>query len=273
MTPADPPTPAAAPRPTPTAAAEAAEAGAGAADDLERALLELRALGRSAVARYRGHCGRAAAPVEELAGGPAAVPAAAARLAGRARSTVEVILAVDAGPGLAAGADALLAAAGPAVRVRVLCSPRTAAAGLRAGAAAPAAVDLRVGRVRALDAVVADGRVALTRSDDGGAGSAIVVRSGPVVRAVADLFDGVWRGAPPAPDPIDLGGPDRAAFAAQVLRLLYAGYPDEAAAQELAVSVRTYRRHVAEIVAAVGARSRFQAGMRAAAAGLLPPPQ
>ena len=266
-------------RPAPPAAPDPAagepageEVGSG-GDDLERALLELRALGRSTVARYRGRCGRAPAPVQELAGGPEAVPAAAARLVRQALSTVDLILAADGGPGLAAGADGLLTAAGAAVRVRVLCSPRTIAAVLRARAEAPAVVDLRVGPVRALDAVVADGRVALTRSDAAGGGPAIIVRSEPVVRAVADLFDGVWRGAPPAPDPVDLGGPDRAAFAAQVLRMLYTGYTDEAAAQELAVSVRTYRRYVAEIVAAVGARSRFQAGMRAAAAGLLPPPQ
>ncbi|MEV0087319.1 hypothetical protein [Saccharopolyspora sp. NPDC050642] len=59
-------------------------------------------------------------------------------------------------------------------------------------------------------------------------------------------------------------------FAQQVLKMLYAGHTYEVAAQELAVSVRTYRRCVAEIVELLGANSRFQAGVRAAEVGLLP---
>ena len=193
----------------------------------------------------------------------------------QAESDVDVILASDAEPSLTAhAAGELLSQVSRAARVRVLCSRRAFAPHLlRARDQVPAAVDVRIGQLQALEAVVVDGRVALTRSDPGGPGQAIVVRSRPVVQAVSDLFDDVWRGARRPPDPIDLGGPDRAAFAREVLRMLYVGYPDEAAAQELAVSVRTYRRYVAEIVAAVGAKSRFQAGMRAAAAGLLPPPQ
>jgi hypothetical protein len=231
--------------------------------EVERALRELAALS-----------GSGSVPFQELAGGAEAVRAAAVRLVGQAESTVDVILASATAPGLTAGAGAgglLGAAAGPA-RLRVLCSPRTYAPDLpRARAHVPAAVDVRIGRLRAVDVVVVDGRVALARSDSGRPG-AIVVRSRPVVRAVGDLFDDVWRGARPPPDPVNLGGPDRAEFAGRVLRLLYSGCTDEAAARELDVSVRTYRRCVAEIVAAVGARSRFQAGMRAAAAGLLRPP-
>jgi hypothetical protein len=212
-------------------------------------------------------------PFQELVGGADAVLAAAVRLVRQAESDVDVILASDAEHSLTTPADAgqLLAQASGTARLRVLCSARTFAPHLlRARDHLPAPVDVRIGHVRALEAVVVDGRIALARSD-AGAGPALVVRSRPAVQAVSDLFADVWQGAQPPPDPIDLGGPDRTAFARQVLRMLYVGYPDEAAAQELAVSVRTYRRYVAEIVAAMGARSRFQAGMRAAAAGLLPP--
>ncbi|NEE20393.1 response regulator transcription factor, partial [Streptomyces sp. SID7499] len=44
---------------------------------------------------------------------------------------------------------------------------------------------------------------------------------------------------------------------------------DEVAARELTVSVRTYRRYVAEIMTLLDATSRFQAGVRAAELGLL----
>jgi len=54
----------------------------------------------------------------------------------------------------------------------------------------------------------------------------------------------------------------------QILVLLNAGYKDDAAARQLGLSVRTYRRHVAEIMRALGAASRFQAGARAAKLGL-----
>ena len=231
--------------------------------------------GWSTVAGHRGGCGTAAGTFQELVGGAEAALATAVRLVRQAESAVDVILASDAEHSLTAHADAgeLLSQASGTARLRVLCSARTFAPHLpHARDHVPAAVDVRIGELRALEAVVVDGRVALARSDAGCRGQTIVVRSRPVVQAVSDLFDDVWRGAQLPPDPIDLGGPDRTAFARQVLRMLYVGYPDEVAAQELAVSVRTYRRYVAEIVAAVGARSRFQAGMRAAAAGLLPPP-
>ncbi|MFL6129665.1 MAG: hypothetical protein ACJ73E_11440 [Mycobacteriales bacterium] len=244
-------------------------------DDIERALLELQALGRSTVARYRGSCGCMAA-VQELAGGAEVVLATAVRLMRQAESTVDIILASPAEQSLTAdaGAGKLLSQASGTARLRVLCSARTFASHLlHARDHVPAAVDLRISQLRALEAIVVDGRIALARSDLGRHRQAVVVRSRPVVQAVSDLFDDVWGGAEQPSDPIDLGGPDRTAFAGRVLRMLYNGYTDEAAAQELAVSVRTYRRYVADILAAVGAKSRFQAGMRAAAAGLLPPPQ
>ncbi len=46
-------------------------------------------------------------------------------------------------------------------------------------------------------------------------------------------------------------------------RMLSAGHTDEAASRQLGVSLRTYRRRVAELMAMLDATSRFQAGIRA----------
>jgi DNA-binding NarL/FixJ family response regulator len=55
----------------------------------------------------------------------------------------------------------------------------------------------------------------------------------------------------------------------QLLTLLTAGYTDESAAARLGISVRTVRRMVSGIMNRLGARSRFQAGVKAADRGWL----
>lgn len=54
-----------------------------------------------------------------------------------------------------------------------------------------------------------------------------------------------------------------------ILRLLAAGYSDASAVKRLAISLRTYRRQVAEIMEALQAESRFQAGAIASQQGLI----
>jgi DNA-binding NarL/FixJ family response regulator len=54
-----------------------------------------------------------------------------------------------------------------------------------------------------------------------------------------------------------------------ILDALYSGHKDAAAARHLGISIRQYRRHVAEIMRDIGAASRFQAGARAVQLGLL----
>jgi DNA-binding NarL/FixJ family response regulator len=46
------------------------------------------------------------------------------------------------------------------------------------------------------------------------------------------------------------------------------GLTDEAASRRLGVSLRTYRRRVADLLLALEADSRFQAGLRAGELGL-----
>jgi hypothetical protein len=56
---------------------------------------------------------------------------------------------------------------------------------------------------------------------------------------------------------------------ADVLAQLLAGHTDEAAAQHLHISLRTYRRRVQELLTSLGTQSRFQAGAMAEARGYL----
>jgi DNA-binding NarL/FixJ family response regulator len=96
-----------------------------------------------------------------------------------------------------------------------------------------------------------------------------VFRLPSVVTTTTELFERVWLSAVPLtasdlPDSADLGARER-----ELLSLLSAGSTDESAAARLGVSVRTVRRMVADIMNRLGARSRFQAGVKAADRGWL----
>jgi DNA-binding CsgD family transcriptional regulator len=98
---------------------------------------------------------------------------------------------------------------------------------------------------------------------------AALLRSTGVVAAMCALFEQTWSAATPlgvAP-PRDELGLNRQEVA--LLRLLAQGDTDDVIARKLAVSVRTVRRICAELMGQLGARSRFQAGVRAAERGWL----
>ncbi|WP_326595048.1 helix-turn-helix transcriptional regulator [Streptomyces sp. NBC_01803] len=100
----------------------------------------------------------------------------------------------------------------------------------------------------------------------------LAVREPNTVRSLYALFDAVFHGAVQwtlaAGFAFDDDGEDSPLR--EVLGMLAAGHTDEVAARALSMSVRTYRRHVAEAMQRLGASSRFQAGLRAAALGLIP---
>ncbi|KUL41924.1 response regulator transcription factor [Streptomyces regalis] len=82
------------------------------------------------------------------------------------------------------------------------------------------------------------------------------------------LFEAAWE---TATDLAAFFHPDRPQIDTQaraVLHALGSGVTDAAAARDLGMSLRTYRRRVAELLVALGADSRFQAGMRAGELGL-----
>ena len=158
------------------------------------------------------------------------------------------------------------------VRVRklyrpgVLLDPSTAqhlATLRRAGA------DIRITPDEVNETIILDRRVAILAGDlADGCRSYSVVDRPEVVQAVASLFDAAWRAA------VELAVYDARlaelrTLAPRVLELLAAGEKDETAARALGLGVRTYRRRVAELMAALGADSRFQAGVRARELGLV----
>lgn len=118
------------------------------------------------------------------------------------------------------------------------------------------------------DALVIDGALVVLPVDDNTDTGTVVFRLPSVVATTADLFERIWSGAVPmtpvAPETAGLDTRQRA-----LLSLLSAGSTDESAAARLGVSVRTVRRMVAGLMHQLGARSRFQAGARAADRGWL----
>ncbi|CAM3618093.1 response regulator transcription factor [Isoptericola cucumis] len=119
------------------------------------------------------------------------------------------------------------------------------------------------------ETIILDRRLAVLAGDvRAGRRSYSVVTQPEVVQGVVSLFEVAWRTA------TDLALYDaRIAeirqLAPRVLDLLGQGIKDETAARRLGLGVRTYRRRVAELMDALGAESRFQAGVRARELGLV----
>ncbi|MFF0578066.1 DNA-binding response regulator [Streptosporangium saharense] len=116
------------------------------------------------------------------------------------------------------------------------------------------------------ETIIVDGRLAVLAGPPGpGERSYTVVRSPGVVANVNALFLAAWnaaadlaefRSAPNPPPVLDEEG-------RRVLAMLGSGRKDEAAARELGLSLRTYRRRVAALMRLLDADSRFEAGLRA----------
>ncbi|MEX0173129.1 LuxR C-terminal-related transcriptional regulator [Streptomyces sp. LMG1-1-1.1] len=106
-------------------------------------------------------------------------------------------------------------------------------------------------------------------SDDTAAGAVVLTGQGTLT-ALCALFDTTWASAQPlgqagTRDSHGLTGPE-----ATTIRLLSEGFTDEAIAKRLGVSQRTARRVATDLMERLGARSRFEAGVRAVQHGWLP---
>ncbi|MYW02987.1 helix-turn-helix transcriptional regulator [Streptomyces sp. SID3343] len=131
------------------------------------------------------------------------------------------------------------------------------------------------GQVRTLPSlpvrmIIVDRELAVVPTDGQSSGKGAVVLYGDgTVTALCALFDTLWAGAAPFGNvpARDLRG--LTAQEAEVLRLLGRGLTDEAIAKRLGVSPRTARRAAADLMSLLNARSRFEAGARAAQNGWL----
>ncbi|MFF7457124.1 helix-turn-helix domain-containing protein [Kitasatospora sp. NPDC008115] len=107
------------------------------------------------------------------------------------------------------------------------------------------------------------------RSDDTAAGAVVLTGHGTLV-ALCALFESVWAGARPLGEQASRDEHGLNAQEAACIRLLAEGHTDEAIAKRLGVSPRTARRLATDLMERLGARSRFEAGVRAVQNGWLP---
>ncbi|MEV7022786.1 helix-turn-helix transcriptional regulator [Kitasatospora sp. NPDC093558] len=99
---------------------------------------------------------------------------------------------------------------------------------------------------------------------------AVVIREPSTVAYLCEIFEQTWDRATPFADAASQGLEEVAhEIHETIVRLLAAGLKDEAIARRLGMSLRTTRRHIADILEELDAVSRFQAGVNAAARGLL----
>jgi DNA-binding CsgD family transcriptional regulator len=156
------------------------------------------------------------------------------------------------------------------VRYRVVVPDRartTPGLSTQLGSLALAGADVRTMPEVPMDALVIDGTLTVLPSDR--SGGVAMFRLPSVVTTTIELFERVWPSAVPLiaselPDAAELNLRER-----ELLTLLFGGSTDESAAAQLGISVRTVRRTVADIMNRLGARSRFQAGAKAADRGWL----
>ncbi|MCX4693176.1 helix-turn-helix transcriptional regulator [Streptomyces sp. NBC_01408] len=241
-------------------------------EEFDVTLGDVHELIAEAVSKYREWADRSR-QVTPVGSGCRGMREAAGRLISGARRSVDVVVAaeVEQAVQVCTTLSQMLAAGRDQLTGRVLCTHATVEQdAFRRFLKEDHRLRIRVAPVPYLETVVVDGEVALVRAE--GSADASVIRVPAVIEPIQALFASAWHTAAPLGGAVGPGSPLLTGSAAGILRQLHAGNTDEAAARELGVSVRTYRRYVADIMEALGTKSRFQAGVRAAESGLLPRP-
>ncbi|MGK4580140.1 LuxR C-terminal-related transcriptional regulator [Kitasatospora sp. HPMI-4] len=106
-------------------------------------------------------------------------------------------------------------------------------------------------------------------NEDTRAGAVVLTGQGTLT-ALCALFENVWTSAQPLTSGTVRDEEGLSAQEATIIRLLSQGLTDEAIAKRLAVSSRTARRQATDLMERLGARSRFEFGVRAVQRGWLP---
>jgi DNA-binding CsgD family transcriptional regulator len=127
---------------------------------------------------------------------------------------------------------------------------------------------IRVSETPLSEVVILDGHTAFLRVQAHDHEQCLGLRVPAILQGLRTLYSAAWDAASDLDLYLRRQEGDLDETAAWIMRMLSEGYKDDVAARELGVSVRTYRRHVAEIMRNLNASSRFQAGVRAAELGL-----
>jgi DNA-binding NarL/FixJ family response regulator len=120
------------------------------------------------------------------------------------------------------------------------------------------------------ETIIIDQRIAIIAGGHTPAGRReyTVTTAPTLVAGVSDLFQAAWAAATDFSTYLTGETPLLLDDSARViLRALGDGLTDEAASRRLGVSLRTYRRRVADLMIALDADSRFQAGLHAGELG------
>lgn len=155
------------------------------------------------------------------------------------------------------------------LHIEVLCDPSVACSKVGSALLNTCSVsELRVARWSMPDLLLVDGATAFCHLPSAGR-EAVVLRGAGVVELLHAFYSGVWSAAHTFQIFERFGKLYNDTQTRKILNLLARGYKDDVAARQLGVSVRTYRRYVADLLRELDAESRFQGGVRAAQLGFM----
>ena len=242
-------------------------------DAVERDLRQAHALVEAAMFQHRRQS--AVGSMVEVSRDDATIHAMVVRMLASAREELVWIVPGRRIQRARGTAPSLARLADKGIQVRLLCPEENLLSADGTGfldTAQRHGIQLRVADAPLDELVLVDDRMALVRWDVDDAGQVAMAAQGHAILRTLHTFVGwLWDCAAPAGEYRRLGERVRDDLTQQILELLNAGCKDDTAARQLGLSVRTYRRHVAEIMRDLGAASRFQAGARAARLGLTSP--
>ncbi|MEE1831159.1 DNA-binding response regulator [Streptomyces sp. SP17KL33] len=119
------------------------------------------------------------------------------------------------------------------------------------------------------ETIIIDRRVMILAGAETPTGREYTVTTSQIlVDGVHSLFQAIWDTAVGPATYLRKNIPHLDADGRVILKALGSGLTDESAAKQLGLSLRTYRRRVAELMVKLEANSRFQAGLRAGELGL-----
>lgn len=107
-------------------------------------------------------------------------------------------------------------------------------------------------------------------SSDDTANGAVVLTGQGTLNALCALFESIWDDAQPLGEAAPTSTSGLSPQESTTIALLAQGHTDEAIAKRLGVSQRTARRIASDLMERLGARSRFEAGVRCVQRGWLP---